>query len=103
MWRWTPGDLYLVHTAQRDRTLDRGELSYFRVRIYLDADDPVRLDEVTEVTYYLHETFAEPVRVVRDRQASFEIRTSVWGEFNMAARVRFKGGGEAVLERYINL
>jgi len=98
-----PSDLYLVHTARRDRSLDKGELRYFRLRIYLDADDSARLDQVSDVTYYLHETFAEPVRVVRDRQSAFEIRTVVWGEFNVAALVSFKNGSDTKLERYINL
>ena len=99
----SPGALYLVHTARRDRSLDQGELRYYRVRIYLDADDPSLLDDVSEVTYYLHETFKEPVRIVRDRQTSFEIRTIVWGEFNVAATVSFKDGHEVKLDRYLNL
>jgi len=98
-----PSDFYLVHTVRRDRSLDKGDLRYFRVRIYLDADDPGRLDQVSEVTYYLHETFAEPVRVVRDRQTAFEVQTIVWGEFNVAALVRFGDGSDVKLERYLNL
>jgi hypothetical protein len=100
----TPGELYLVHTARRDRSLDQGDRQYFRVRIYLDADDPPLLDEVSQVTYYLHETATEPVRIVRDRQTSFEVRIILWGEFNVAAAVRFKDGREVItLERYLNL
>jgi hypothetical protein len=99
----TPGNLYLVHTARRDRDLDKGELRYFRVRIYLDADDPTVLDEVSEVIYYLHETFTEPIRVSRDRQNAFEVRTIVWGEFNVAGTVRFEGGREVTLERYLDI
>ena len=99
----SPGALYMVHTARRDRSLDQGELRYYRVRIFLDADDPSLLDEVSEVIYYLHETFKEPVRIVRDRQTSFEVRTVAWGEFNVAAAVRFKDGREVKIERYLNL
>jgi hypothetical protein len=98
-----PGELYLVHTARRDRSLDQGELRYYRVRIYLDANDPTVLDDVSEVTYYLHESFRQPVRIVRDRQTSFELRTEVWGEFNVAAAVGFRNGREVKLERYLNL
>jgi hypothetical protein len=98
-----PSPIYLVHTARRDKRLDQGELTYYRVRIYLDADEPSLLDEVSEITYYLHETFLEPIRTVRDRQTSFEVRTIVWGEFNVAAAVRFKDGHEIKLERYLNL
>ena len=68
-----PGRVYLVHTAVRDPSLDRGELRYFRIRLYVDADEPRILDDITEVTYYLHETFNEPLRTVRDsrRGSSF--------------------------------
>jgi hypothetical protein len=99
----TPRDIYLVHIARRDRTLDKGELEYYRVRIFLDADDPSTLDEVSEVTYYLHPTFENPIRVSRDRDKSFEVLTIVWGEFNAAATVRFKDGHNETLERYLNL
>lgn len=99
----TSGELYLVHTARRDRSLDQGDRQYCRVRIYLDAEDLPLLDEVSQVTYYLHETVKEPVRIVRDRQTSFEVRTILWGEFNVAAVVRFKDGREVTLERYLNL
>jgi hypothetical protein len=98
-----PGKVYVVHTARRDRSLDRGEHMYFRVRIYLDADDPAMLGQVSEVIYYLHETFKEPIRIVRDRKTSFEVKTIIWGEFNAAATVRFKDGHEVKLERYLNI
>jgi hypothetical protein len=99
----TPGDIYLVHTVRRDRTLDRDGVSYFRVRLYLDADDEAMLDRVSDVTYYLHPSFKDPLRVVRDRQTSFEVRTIIWGEFNSAAIVHFKDGTSRQLERYLNI
>jgi len=98
-----PGSFYLVHTARRDRSFDEGDREYYRVRIYLDADEPNLLDNVTEVIYRLHETVREPIRTVRDRRTSFEVRTVLWGEFNVAATVRFKDGRDIKLERYINL
>src|ERR1700733_231653 len=39
----TPADFYLVHQARRDRSLDRQELKYWRIKIYLDADDEQKL------------------------------------------------------------
>lgn len=98
-----PRRIYLVHTARRDRTLDRGGLEYYRLRIYLDADDPSTLDEVSGVTYYLHPTFPNPIRFAEDRDLSFELRTVCWGEFNAAATVQFKDGHQEKLERYLNL
>jgi hypothetical protein len=98
-----PGDMYLVHTARRDRSLDRDGQDYYRIRLYLDADEEGSLDLVSEVTYYLHPTFRQPIVVVGDRRTSFELRTSVWGEFNAAANVRFKDGTNLKLERYLNI
>jgi transcription initiation factor IIF auxiliary subunit len=34
---------------------------------------------------------------------AFEVRTVLWGEFNVAAVVHFKDGHEVTLERYLNL
>jgi len=98
-----PKDIYLVHTARRSKTLGDDGSSNFNVRIYLDADEDETLDRVSEVTYYLHPTFKNPVVAVRDRQTSFEVRIRVWGEFNVAAKVHFKDGTDVELERYLNL
>ncbi len=98
-----PHDIYMVHTARRDRTLDTGDHEYYRVRILLEADTPERLDDVASVTYRLHPTFPDPVRQVTDWKTKFEIRTAAWGEFNMTAEMLFKSGEKLVVERYINL
>ena len=98
-----PHDVYMVHTARRDRTLDSGDYEYYRLRIFLEADEPERLDDVAAVTYRLHPTFRDPVRTVADRKSNFEVRTAAWGEFNMTAEITFKGGEKVVVERYINL
>jgi hypothetical protein len=76
-----PHDIYMVHTARRDRALDKGDHEYYRLRVFLDADTPDRLDEVTAVIYRLHPTFRDPVRRVTDRRSDFEVRTAGWGEF----------------------
>jgi len=98
-----PSDVYLVHTVRRDSSLDHDDRRFFRIRIYLDADTPNLLDSVTLVTYYLHETFKNPVRLVSDRRTLFALQTIAWGEFNVLAVVHFKDGHEVTLERYLNL
>jgi len=98
-----PHDIYMVHAARRERALDTGDHEYYRLRIFLDADSPERLDDVAAVTYRLHPTFNDPVRRVTDRTSNFELRTAAWGEFNMTAEIAFRGGGKLVVERYINL
>lgn len=97
-----PG-IYLVHIANRDKTLDRGEYEYYRLRILLETDPGVDLSIVTRVVYQLHPDFGEPERTVTDRGTNFELRTAAWGQFNMTADVYFDGRKEPMqLERYIN-
>ena len=98
-----PHNVYLIHGARRDRTLDRSGYEYYRVRVIVDADSPARLDNVAAVTYHLHPTFKEPVRRVLDRSSSFEMKTAAWGEFNMSAEIEFVNGEKITIERYINL
>jgi hypothetical protein len=98
-----PHDIYMVHTARRDRTLDTADYEYYRLRIFVDADEPGRLDDVATVTYRLHPTFKDPVRNSTSRKSNFEIKTAAWGEFNMTAEISFKDGKKLVIERYINL
>lgn len=98
-----PGNMYLVHTARRVRNPDSPAEAFYNVRLYLDADEQGTLDGVSEVTYYLHPSFKEPVRVVPDRKTSFELRLRIWGEFNVAANVHLKIGENRRLERYLNV
>ena len=98
-----PHDIYMVHSARRDRTMDTEENEYYRLRMFLESDEPQSLDEVASVTYRLHPTFKDPVRSVSDRKSNFELRTAAWGEFNMTAEITYKGGKKLVVERYINL
>lgn len=99
-----PNNIYLVHQSKRDRGLDKNDLQYYRLRIWLDADTPELLDEVASVEYHLHPTFTVPDRIVKDRDSNFALVTVAWGEFNMSADVKFKGGRDPlILNRYINL
>src|SRR5262245_53941140 len=49
-----PHDIYIVHAARRDRTLDAPNREYYRLRIFLEADKPERLDDIAAVKYRLH-------------------------------------------------
>src|SRR5574341_1629806 len=57
-----PRDIYLVHRARRDRSLDKNGNEYYRLRLWLDTDETELLDQVASVTYHLHPTFHDPVR-----------------------------------------
>jgi hypothetical protein len=98
-----PGlQIYVAHTARRDKSLDRENFRYHRIHVFLEGDGR-DLDRVTKVVYHLHPTFYDPVRTVTDRAASFELRTSAWGMFNLRAHVHVEGRGEPLrLQRYLN-
>lgn len=69
--------LYLLHRARRDAKLDKGELEYYRLRIWLEGDDSEEVASVTKVTYHLHPGFDNPERVVTDPAAGFALLPGV--------------------------
>ena len=98
----TAPQIYMAHTSRRDRSLDRGNYRYHRIRIFLEGDDG-DLYRVTRVVYHLHPTFYDPDRTVTDRTTNFELNTSAWGMFNLTADVHLKGQRNPLrLGRYLN-
>ena len=95
-------EVYLRHSAIRDPSLDKHNLTYFRLKFWLDADDRNALGEVEKIIYVLHPTFRNPVREVRSRDTNFMMATYAWGEFNLKAIVYFNDGSRQTLERYID-
>ncbi|MCX4736773.1 pYEATS domain-containing protein [Streptomyces sp. NBC_01363] len=96
--------IHVAHAARRDRSLDRGNYRYHRIRVFLEGDDDGDLDRVTKVVYHLHPTFPEPDRLVTDRTTEFELSMSAWGEFTLTADVHVEGRQAPLrLEQYLNL
>ena len=98
-----PHSIYLNHRSSRAPDQDKDEKRYYRMRFWIDADDPGLLDGIKNVTYYLHPTFKQPVREISDRQTLFGLNTLGWGEFNLRAEVAMKDGKKFTLERYITI
>lgn len=65
--------------------------------------DPESSKEVEEVVYVLHETFPDPVRVKRDPDSGFALKSNGWGEFDVGLKVRFKDGSVANLKHPLKL
>lgn len=59
------------------------------------------LNRIESVTYYLHSTFPDPVRVIKDRRSKFRLDSAGWGTFEIKAEIRFKDG--KVVRRSHNL
>lgn len=56
------------------------------------------LDQIESVTYTLHPTFPEPIRVVYDRGSKFQLRCAGWGVFTIPIKVRLRSGQTIELE-----
>ena len=99
-----PHELYLVHSKKRAKDLDTDEYEYHRLRIWVDADEPEMLRDLASVTYHLHPTFRDPIKIISDAKQKFLLATTCWGEFNMYAEIHFKTGRPPLrVERYIDL
>jgi prokaryotic YEATS domain len=98
-----PHDVYLVHSARRDKRLDKNNKEYYRLQIWLDADSEDALRGVESVTYYLHPTFENPTRTVSDSESAFALATAAWGQFLLYAIVKLKDGKPPLkIERFID-
>jgi hypothetical protein len=94
---------YVVHKVRRDKSLDKDDYEYYRLRIFLETDPGVDLAEVERVVYHLAEGFKRPTRTAADPDTQFEIRTRAWGQFNLTAEVYLRDRTQPLrLERYLN-
>ena len=96
--------IQLVHSASYNPewSLREGR-PYYTIEVWLEANDPKLLDNVSKVVYYLHPTFPYPVREIFKRDNNFKLTTYAWGQFQLSADVYF-GEGEQPLKlfRYLN-
>lgn len=96
-----PHEIYLLHKFRRDKSLDKNGRIYYRLNIWIE-NDGIDLSTIESVTYHLHESFDNPVRVVTDHSTAFELSTGGWGSFLLFADVHFKSGATWRIERYLN-
>ncbi len=92
--------LYVCHRAKK---IPRSE--YYRVQIYLDADNDSILDKVEKVVYKLHPKFSqsEIEKTENDRKNQFQHEIVAWGEFMLYAIITLKGTTNSIqLKRYLN-
>lgn len=74
--------------AQTDRNVRPG---WWEWEVWLEGPT-AELDDVAEVTYLLHPTFVDPVRVVTDRASAFRLSSAGWGMFTIRAEARLRDG-----------
>ncbi|MBI2942836.1 MAG: hypothetical protein HYY25_01430 [Candidatus Wallbacteria bacterium] len=77
----------LQFRLEREATSTRS--TRFTIRL---AGDARQLEQVLEVEYVLHPTFARPMRAVSDRASGFAITDVCWGSFDAYAMLLFADG-----------
>ncbi len=74
---------------------------YWDWSVWIESNDPKKLDEISSVIYHLHSTFSNPVRTIKVRKNKFRLDTSGWGVFTIYIVVNLKDN--SVLELNHNL
>ena len=88
---YIPGNLNDKKPEPEVRFTSSGDSSLYKVWIFLAGDD---LPRVETVTYKLHETFVDPIRVVPRILTNLDCRITIWtwGIFDITATILDKGG-----------
>lgn len=79
-----------------------GDMDQYQWKVFVDEDDSI-LDTISSVTYLLHPTFINPLRIIEDRKDKFELTSIGWGEFDIQITIKFKEGVETKQKYHLNL
>lgn len=95
--------VYLWHTTASMR-VDTDLMERSQVQIIVDTDSSLILDEINRVIYYLHPTFENNKKIIKNPKNQFLLKFKAWGSFQLKAEVYFNEYKKPlVLYRYINL
>ncbi len=75
---------------------------YYDWAIWIDEEENV-LENIESVTYMLHATFPNPVKVIKDKASKFKLKTSGWGTFMIKIKIDEKGGDEVFQQHFLVL
>ncbi len=75
---------------------------YWEWKVWIEGTD-INLDKIESVTYTLHYTFVDPVRMIRTREDKFSLHASGWGTFTIYAVLNFKDKSVLPLEHELEL
>lgn len=79
-----------------------GKRQWYKWKIFVD-EQPGIINEIESVTYVLHPTFPNPIRIVTDANSKFALEESGWGSFTMLIRTNFKNGEEFEIDYFLDL
>lgn len=76
--------------------------NYWRWSVWIEADAG-EMENVEEVTWFLHHTFPQPVIHSTDRAHGFILKTAGWGMFQLRAELRLADGPPVSLNHWLEL
>jgi hypothetical protein len=95
--------IFLVHEWKEEPGVVGEYQKWYNVRIWLDAYQDSDLDDCTRVTYRLDDSFNKRVFASEDRKNFFEIKITIWGEFNVVAYIERSKGDSLIVTRYLDI
>lgn len=78
-----------------------GGREHYHLAVWIEGTED-ELDEIENVQYVLHPSFARPHRNSSDRSNHFGIRFWTWGMFNIQVRINFKDGRVKEVDFYLS-
>lgn len=94
-----------VHRSMRLQTrasAAKDQTGWWKWSVWVEAE-PTTLKKIMQVTYTLHPTFPDPVRVVQGAARKFRLDSGGWGEFMIHAVVEMRGGAKKKLSHWLRL
>lgn len=88
---------YTIGQSSQRQSQNRFEWS-----IWIEEDQNT-LNDIEAVTYYLHSSFPNPIRVKEDPEKKFLLKTSGWGTFMIRIDILTKDGVETSQSHYLIL
>ena len=76
--------------------------NWYRWKVFVDEDES-KLNDIEDVTYVLHSSFPEPVKVVGDRNSKFALEQVGCGEFDIECKIKYKDGKEEDKSYHLDL
>lgn len=87
------------HIAQDYKYMGNDQWSW---QVSIDASEN-ELDDVNQVTWYLHHTFKNPVISQKNRNEKFKLERKGWGTFQIKAKLTLNDGSKEVLTHWLKL
>ncbi len=70
--------------------------------VWVDTSED-ELNKIKFVEYTLHETFSNPVRIIKDRKTKFRLDSAGWGVFTIYAQAILQDGEKINMEHNLEL